>query len=71
MSFIVGGNILRDHLGNLKLGDFGASKRLDDITSHGLAEARTLAGTANFMSPEVVIGKREGSQPYGYKTDIW
>ncbi|ELU01774.1 hypothetical protein CAPTEDRAFT_222203 [Capitella teleta] len=59
---IKGANILRDHYGNVKLGDFGASKRLQTICT----AAHTVTGTPYWMSPEVVNG--EG---YGRKADVW
>lgn len=58
---IKGANILRDHDGNVKLSDFGASKRLQTISC-----MQTQTGTAYYMSPEVLDGNG-----YGRKTDIW
>lgn len=60
-----GANILRDSVGNVKLGDFGASKRLQTIcmSSTGI---RSVTGTPYWMSPEVISG--EG---YGRKADVW
>ena len=61
---LVGANILRDHGGNVKLGDFGASKRLQTIcTSTG---AKTVTGTPYWMSPEVING-----DGYGRRADVW
>ncbi|XP_041940800.1 mitogen-activated protein kinase kinase kinase 3 isoform X1 [Alosa sapidissima] len=62
---IKGANILRDSVGNVKLGDFGASKRLQTIcmSSTGI---RSVTGTPYWMSPEVISG--EG---YGRKADVW
>ncbi|KPP66167.1 mitogen-activated protein kinase kinase kinase 3-like [Scleropages formosus] len=62
---IKGANILRDSVGNVKLGDFGASKRLQTIcmSSTGM---RSVTGTPYWMSPEVISG--EG---YGRKADVW
>lgn len=62
---IKGANILRDSAGNVKLGDFGASKRLQTIcmSSTGI---RSVTGTPYWMSPEVISG--EG---YGRKADVW
>ena len=68
-----GANILRDHNGQLKLGDFGASKRLATIvggtTNAGTKKevlAKTTLGTPYWMAPEVISG--EG---YGRKAVIW
>lgn len=60
-----GANILRDSAGNVKLGDFGASKRLQTICMSGTG-IRSVTGTPYWMSPEVISG--EG---YGRKADVW
>ncbi|EPY75933.1 Mitogen-activated protein kinase kinase kinase 2-like protein [Camelus ferus] len=60
-----GANILRDSTGNVKLGDFGASKRLQTICLSGTG-MKSVTGTPYWMSPEVISG--EG---YGRKADIW
>ncbi|KAK3721211.1 hypothetical protein RRG08_044220 [Elysia crispata] len=57
-------NVLRDTMGNVKLGDFGASKRLQTITS--ATGLKTAVGTPHWMAPEVING--EG---YGRKADVW
>ncbi|KAM4626892.1 LOW QUALITY PROTEIN: mitogen-activated protein kinase kinase kinase 2, partial [Discoglossus pictus] len=62
---IKGANILRDSAGNVKLGDFGASKRLQTICLSGTG-IKSVTGTPYWMSPEVISG--EG---YGRKADIW
>uniref|UniRef100_A0AAQ6A6U4 Mitogen-activated protein kinase kinase kinase 3 n=1 Tax=Amphiprion ocellaris TaxID=80972 RepID=A0AAQ6A6U4_AMPOC len=62
---IKGANILRDSAGNVKLGDFGASKRLQTICMSGTG-IRSITGTPYWMSPEVISG--EG---YGRKADVW
>ena len=56
-------NVL-DVQGNVKLGDFGASKRLQTICS--LSGLKTVIGTPHWMAPEVING--EG---YCRKADIW
>ena len=48
----------------MKLGDFGASKRLQTITS--ATGLKTAVGTPHWMAPEVING--EG---YGRKADVW
>lgn len=63
--WIPGANILRDSAGNVKLGDFGASKRLQTICMSGTG-IRSVTGTPYWMSPEVISG--EG---YGRKADVW
>ena len=40
--WFVGANILRDISGNIKLGDFGTSKRLIAITNHNQADSGTI-----------------------------
>ncbi|XP_028842856.1 mitogen-activated protein kinase kinase kinase 3 [Denticeps clupeoides] len=62
---IKGANILRDLAGNVKLGDFGASKRLQTICM-STSGVRSVTGTPYWMSPEVISG--EG---YGRKADVW
>ncbi|XP_032238583.1 mitogen-activated protein kinase kinase kinase 2 isoform X2 [Nematostella vectensis] len=61
---IKGANILRDLYGNVKLADFGASKRLQTIRSK--TGFRSVHGTPYWMAPEVING--EG---YGRKADVW
>lgn len=63
--WLPGANILRDSAGNVKLGDFGASKRLQTICMSGTG-IRSVTGTPYWMSPEVISG--EG---YGRKADVW
>uniref|UniRef100_V9KNS0 Acetyl-Coenzyme A acyltransferase 1 n=2 Tax=Callorhinchus milii TaxID=7868 RepID=V9KNS0_CALMI len=62
---IKGANILRDSVGNVKLGDFGASRRLQTIYMSGTG-MKSVTGTPYWMSPEVISG--EG---YGRKADVW
>ncbi|XP_044281273.1 mitogen-activated protein kinase kinase kinase 3-like isoform X2 [Varanus komodoensis] len=62
---IKGANILRDSAGNVKLGDFGASKRIQTICMSGTG-MKSVTGTPYWMSPEVISG--EG---YGRKADVW
>ena len=51
-------------MGNVKLGDFGASKRLQTITS--ATGLKTAVGTPHWMAPEVING-----DGYGRKADVW
>ena len=61
---VLGANILRDASGNVKLADFGASKRIQTIcTTTGI---KSVTGTPYWMSPEVINGNG-----YGRKADIW
>ncbi|KAG7334718.1 hypothetical protein KOW79_001314 [Hemibagrus wyckioides] len=62
---IKGANILRDSAGNVKLGDFGASKRLQTICM-STTGVRSVTGTPYWMSPEVISG-----DGYGRKADVW
>lgn len=59
---IKGANILMDTRGNVKISDFGISKKLDD-DKKGRA---SLQGSIYWMAPEVVRQK-----PYSFKADIW
>ena len=62
---ISGANILRHSTtGDVKLGDFGASKRLQTICVS--SRMITATGTPYFMSPEVING-----HGYGRRADIW
>ncbi|XP_059139072.1 mitogen-activated protein kinase kinase kinase 3-like [Physella acuta] len=61
---IKGENVLLKDEMNIKLTDFGLSKIV-----HSATQARTVAGTYNWMAPEVVSAKNK--IPYDYKVDIW
>ncbi|GAA6005558.1 uncharacterized protein JCM10292_006697 [Rhodotorula paludigena] len=54
-------NVFLDELNNLKLGDFGLSKAMEQA-----AMTQTYVGTPYYMSPELING-----QPYDVKSDIW
>ncbi|KAL8610277.1 hypothetical protein ACOMHN_062009 [Nucella lapillus] len=57
-------NVLRDTQGNVKLGDFGASRRLQVIAS--ATGLKSVVGTPHWMAPEVING-----DGYGRKADVW
>lgn len=61
---ITAANVLRDTQGNVKLGDFGASKRLQVIAS--ATGLKSVVGTPHWMAPEVING-----DGYGRKADVW
>lgn len=58
-------NILRDVAGNIKLGDFGTSRRLIAITNQNQPDSGTI-GTAHWTAPEIIQGSI-----FGRKADIW
>ncbi|CAF0965022.1 unnamed protein product [Rotaria sordida] len=58
-------NILRDISGNIKLGDFGTSRRLIAITNQNQPNSGTI-GTAHWTAPEIIRGNI-----FGRKADIW
>uniref|UniRef100_H2ZBB5 Protein kinase domain-containing protein n=1 Tax=Ciona savignyi TaxID=51511 RepID=H2ZBB5_CIOSA len=60
---IKGANVLRDSSGNVKLGDFGAAKKLQTVVT---SSGQTVVGTPYWMSPEVIEGRG-----YGRRADIW
>ena len=62
---VTGANILRDSNGNIKLADFGASKRLQTIRS-GMG-LKSVHGTPYWMAPEVI----KGDDPYTFQADVW
>lgn len=62
---IKGANILVNDKGQIKLADFGASKRLSE-TGTLVDENRSLRGTPYFMAPEVIM-----QSGHGRKADIW
>ncbi|CAD7702839.1 unnamed protein product [Ostreobium quekettii] len=62
---IKGGNILVDHNGAVKLADFGASKRIEDLVTLN-SGFKSLKGTPYWMAPEVI--KQTG---HGRQADIW
>ena len=56
------GNILISRAGQVKLTDFGVTGDL----ANAAAESSTFVGTAKYMSPEQLSGKK-----YGYPADVW
>lgn len=56
-------NLLLNEDFDVKIADFGLAVKLNDAQS---SEQRTLCGTPNYISPEIV-----SRQPYGLTTDIW
>jgi serine/threonine protein kinase len=58
---IKGANVLIDAQGNVKLADFGASRRFQSCTGF-----KSVHGTPYWMAPEVINGKG-----YGCKSDVW
>ena len=64
-----GDNVLIDtSKGICKLSDFGSSKNLQK-TANGGTVAKTIAGTPNWMAPEIMTS--EGHLEHGSKADIW
>ncbi len=53
-------NIFRSHFGDYKLGDFGIARRMEGT------EKATVAGTTNYMAPEVYH-----HEPYGKDADLY
>ncbi|GMH44844.1 hypothetical protein BSKO_12796 [Bryopsis sp. KO-2023] len=62
---IKGGNILVDHVGVVKLADFGASKTIENLVTMNTG-FKSLKGTPYWMAPEVI--KQTG---HGRQADIW
>ena len=52
-------NILLDHLGHVKITDFGFAKHVPDVTW-------TLCGTPDYLAPEIIQSKG-----YGKAVDWW
>lgn len=66
-------NILLDQQGNIKLTDFGLSKRLDKVhLTEGSAKSRelTFCGTPEYLSPEMILHRKSNSG-YGKEVDWW
>lgn len=56
-------NIFMTSIGQVKLGDFGVSKIVENTNAGTL----TMAGTPLYMSPEMIKGENK----YSFPTDIW
>ena len=55
-------NIFLTSNGQIKIGDFGISKILQETNEN----AQTTVGTPYYLSPEICQNK-----PYSYKSDVW
>jgi serine/threonine protein kinase len=55
-------NLLLNHKFDLKIADFGLAVKLVDPHS----EQKTMCGTPNYLSPEIV-----SRLPYGLSSDVW
>ncbi|ESL11980.1 protein kinase [Trypanosoma rangeli SC58] len=60
-------NALIDHHGRIKIGDFGAAKRLKRPSD----KLFTVVGTPQFMAPEVINADATKGLGYNQKADIW
>ena len=65
---IKGANVLMTKHGDIKLGDFGASKRLGNLLSGTgkYTNIKSVHGTSYWMAPEIIKG-----DGYGRRADIW
>jgi len=65
-------NILLDQQGNVKITDFGLSKRLDRTHQIGSKKAAelTFCGTPEYLSPEMILHRKSNSG-YGKEVDWW
>lgn len=64
-------NVLLDSSGNVKLTDFGLSKKVTSFAL-GTAEssAATFCGTPEYLSPEMILHRKSGCG-YGKEVDYW
>eukprot|EP00887_Chlorella_sp_A99_P006974 scaffold2.g6974.t1 len=63
---IKGANILVDKNGRVKLADFGASKKLEEMVTLETGGSKSVKGTPYWMAPEVI--QQTG---HGREADIW
>lgn len=68
---IKGANVLADSAGNIKLADFGASKRLQSIKSMMGGGHKSVHGTPYWMSPEAINPGAISGPGHSFKSDIW
>eukprot|EP01059_Diplonema_ambulator_P011214 TRINITY_DN21172_c1_g2_i2.p1 TRINITY_DN21172_c1_g2~~TRINITY_DN21172_c1_g2_i2.p1 ORF type:complete len:425 (+),score=62.36 TRINITY_DN21172_c1_g2_i2:186-1277(+) len=66
---IKGGNILLGAEGEVKVADFGCSKKIDVCVSSSFG-CKTMVGTPYWMAPEV-ISHTDDTIGYGMKADVW
>ena len=64
-------NVLIDSTGEVKLADFGCSRRVATMALDATCDklATTLVGTPLFMAPEMV--NSESGQGYSFEADVW
>uniref|UniRef100_A0A8C4QGK0 Mitogen-activated protein kinase kinase kinase 4 n=1 Tax=Eptatretus burgeri TaxID=7764 RepID=A0A8C4QGK0_EPTBU len=66
---IKGANIFLTSSGHVKLGDFGCSVKLKNISQTMPGEVNSTLGTAAYMAPEVITRAR--GEGHGRAADIW
>uniref|UniRef100_S4R4B7 Protein kinase domain-containing protein n=1 Tax=Petromyzon marinus TaxID=7757 RepID=S4R4B7_PETMA len=65
----LGANIFLTSTGHIKLGDFGCSVKLKNISQTMPGEVNSTLGTAAYMAPEVITRAR--GEGHGRAADIW
>ncbi|KAI9334554.1 hypothetical protein BDR26DRAFT_822951, partial [Obelidium mucronatum] len=61
-------NVLIDHTGHLKLGDFGSCIRIGGESA--MIISHETVGTPDYISPEI-LRAQEGNASYGKEVDLW